>query len=130
VYFWDFVWLEDGIRDAAECCADVESEDERTVIAAVRFPGVGGDGHQGRPPDGVTEGKGEEREEIESKRGVKSNAYTHNEADRSLSRTDLRPMIRPTGSGQRHWLLPPGLARTDGVRIPSFFFTSLYSRDR
>ena len=50
VYFRDFVWLEDGIRDAAERCADIESEGERTLIAAVRFPGVGGDGHQGRPP--------------------------------------------------------------------------------
>jgi hypothetical protein len=72
MYFWDFVWLEDGIRDAAECCANIESEGERTRIPAVRFPGVGGDGHQGRPPECVTEGKGEEREEIESKTGVKS----------------------------------------------------------
>ena len=47
MYFWDLVWLEDGIRDAAEGCADIESEDKRTLIAAVRFPGVGGDGHQG-----------------------------------------------------------------------------------
>ena len=41
----------------------------------------------------MTEGKGEEREEIESKRGVKSNAYGHNEADRYLSGTNLRPGI-------------------------------------
>ena len=59
--FWDFVWLEDGIRDAAERCADIESEDEGSLIAAVRFPGVGGDGHQGRPPDGVTGREGEEK---------------------------------------------------------------------
>jgi hypothetical protein len=75
VYFWDFVWLEDGIRDAAESCTDIESEGERTLIAAVRFPGFGGDGHQGRPPECVTEGKGEEREEIESKRVLNRNAY-------------------------------------------------------
>ena len=67
--FWDFVWLEDGIRNAAECRADIESEDEGPLIAAVRFPGVGSDGHKGRPPECVTEGKGEEREEIESKKG-------------------------------------------------------------
>jgi len=47
VYFRDFVWLEDGIGDAAEGGADIESEDERTLIAAVRLPGLGGDGHQG-----------------------------------------------------------------------------------
>ena len=123
--FWDFVWLEDGIRDAAECCADIESEDEGTLIAAVRFPGVGGDGHRGRPPDGVTEGKGEEREEIESKRGVKSNAYAHNEADRSLSRTHLRPGIRPNGQRAASW------PRSHGWRAQSlFFFTPLHSPDR
>ena len=46
-YFWDFVWLEDGIRNAAERCTDIESEDKRTLITTVPFPGVGGDGHKG-----------------------------------------------------------------------------------
>ena len=71
--FWDLVWLEDGIRDTAECCTDIESEGKRTVIAAVRFPGVGSDGHKGRPPECVTEGKGEERDR---KKVLKRNAYT------------------------------------------------------
>ena len=77
VNFWDFVWLEDGIGDAAECCADIESEDERTLVAAVRLSGVGGDGHQGRPRESVTEGKGEgERREKRSKRELNRNAHT------------------------------------------------------
>jgi len=59
VYFWDFVWLEDGVRDATEGSADVESEDERTLIAAVWFPGLSRDGHQGRLRVSVTEEKGE-----------------------------------------------------------------------
>ena len=123
--FWDFVWLEDGIRNAAKSCADVESEGERTLIAAVRFPCVGGDGHQGRRPKCVTEGKGEEREEIESKMGVKSECIIH--TTRQI--IPFPGLICGQGSGPRAagngigcCLLP----RTDGVHIfPLFFHITL-----
>jgi hypothetical protein len=124
VNFWDFVWLEDGIGYTAERCADIESEDERTVIAAVRFPGFGGDGHQGRRPECVTEGKGEEREEIESKTGVKSEGI-HTQRGRSLPFPDGSAAGDPA-HGRRATALAAAYCLAGMVcTFPSFFFTSL-----
>jgi hypothetical protein len=103
VYFWDFVWLEDGVGDATEGSADVESEDERTLIAAVRFPSLGRDSHQGQLRVSVTEGKGEgDRRRVGGKAGMRQ----------------IIPL-----SSLRHWLLPPlWLAASHGWCAHSLFF--------
>lgn len=114
MYFWDFVWLENGIGDAAESCADIESEDKRTLIPAVRFPCVGRDGHRGRPRESVTEGKGKGREKRSNRKKVFKRKCTH--TTRQI--VPFPRLICGRGFGPLWCNLLP---RTDGVHIPSFF---------